>query len=190
MVDAFFTHFNTHYPIIHEPTFRAQYSEVIERPNGESWKVLAYVVAAIGVFCTAAGAEILDLNLFAQAKPLMHRDILESGNLTLVQALTLMSNYLQKRDKPNSGYNYVGVAVRMAMGIGLHKEFQGWAIRPLKMEIRRRVWWCLCVFDIGATITFGRPIVWPGGGVDVALPMNVHDYVSLHEIYASGAGHD
>lgn len=179
MIDAYFRHYNTSYPIVHEPTFRAQYSEVIDRPNGNCWKVLAYVIAAIGVFSTATSTEDMDILFFAQAKSLMRWTYMDTGNLTLVQALTLMSNYLQKRDKPNSGYNYAGLALRMAMGIGLHKEFQGWAIQPLKMEIRRRVWWCICVFDIGATITFGRPISWPRGGIDIGFPSNVHDYVRL-----------
>ncbi|RSL43494.1 hypothetical protein CEP54_015056 [Fusarium duplospermum] len=43
------------------------------------------------------------------------------------------------------------------------------------MEIRRRVWWSLCVFDVGATITFSRPDVWPYKGVDVSFPLNVDD---------------
>lgn len=93
----------------------------------------------------------------------------------MVQAMTLMANYLQKRNKPNSGYSHLGLAVRMAMGLGLHKEFPGWNIAPLKMETCRRVWWTLCVFDIGATITFSRPLTWPRDGVEVGLPMNVHD---------------
>lgn len=179
MIDAYFRHYHVSYPIIHEPTFRAQYSEIIPRPNGPCWTVLAYVVAAIGVWTSAnSSADTLDLALFSQARSLLTFNFLEVGNLTLVQALTLASNYVQKRDKPNSGYNYLGLAVRMAMGLGLHKEFQGWNIAPLKMEIRRRVWWAICVFDVGATITFSRPDVWPYKGVEVAFPLNVHDKAS------------
>ena len=188
MIDAYFGLYHISYPIVHEPTFRAQYSELIERPNGNCWKFLAYVIAAVGVFTTSNTAETADLALFAQAKSLMHLSYLESGNLTLIQALGLMSNYLQRKDMPNSGYNYLGLATRMAMGLGLHKEFQGWSIPPLKMEIRRRVWWCLAVFDIGATITYGRPVSWPAGGVDVALPLNIDDRVGIHEhCLSSGA---
>ncbi|KAK3641600.1 hypothetical protein LTR56_011201 [Elasticomyces elasticus] len=44
------------------------------------------------------------------------------------------------------------------------------------METRRRVWWCMTVFDVGAELTFGRPVLWPAGGFDVALPLNVHDW--------------
>jgi hypothetical protein len=178
MIDSYFRLYHISYPIIHEPTFRAQYSEVIPRPNGDCWLVLAYVVAAIGVYTTSTSIQGNDLPLFAQAKSMLSINFLEAGNLTLVQALTLISNYQQKRNKPNSGYNYIGIAVRMAMGLGLHKEFQGWNISPLKMEIRRRVWWTLCVFELGATITFSRPMSWPNEGIEVAYPLNVNDRVS------------
>ena len=179
MIDAYFTRYHLSYPILHEPTFRAQYSEVIPQPHGRSWHVLAYVVAAIGVYSSSTSVGDLDLRLFSHAKSMLSFDFLELGNLTLVQALTLISNLQQKRDKPNSGYNYLGLAVRMAMGLGLHKEFPGWNISPLKMEIRRRVWWSLCVFDVGATITFSRPEVWPYEGVEVSFPLNVTDRVRL-----------
>ncbi|KXH34587.1 fungal specific transcription factor domain-containing protein [Colletotrichum simmondsii] len=179
MIDAYFRLYHVSYPIIHEATFRAQYAGVIPRPSGDCWLVLAYTVAAIGVYTTAANLDNLDTSLFAQARSILSFNFLEVGNLTLVQALTLISNYQQKRDKPNSGYNYLGLAVRMAMGLGLHKEFQGWNISPLNMEIRRRVWWSLCVFDVGATITFSRPSVWPYEGVEVSLPLNVDDKVTF-----------
>ncbi|KAI9731434.1 MAG: hypothetical protein M1818_007824 [Claussenomyces sp. TS43310] len=175
MIDSYFRTFHLSYPLVHEPTFRAQYSEVIERPNSRCWLVLAYTIAAMGVFNSSTTGHSADAALFAQAKSLLSMSFLESGNLTLVQALTLMANYLQKRNKPNSGYNYLGLAVRMAMGLGLHKEFRGWNIAPLKMETRRRVWWTLAVLDIGATITFSRPLTFPREGVEVALPMNIHD---------------
>ena len=184
MIDAYFRVYHVSYPIIHEPTFRAQYSEIISRPNGSCWVVLAYIVAAIGVWTTATSStDTLDMALFEKARSMLSFDFLELGNLTLVQALTLASNYQQKRDKPNSGYNYLGLAVRMAMGLGLHKEFQGWNISPLNMEIRRRVWWSLCVFDVGATVTFSRPDVWPYKGVEVAFPLNVNDKVSCSNLF-------
>lgn len=179
MIDAYFRQYHLSYPIIHEATFRAQYAEVIPQPHGKCWQILAYTIAAIGVYTSSdTASNSLDLDLFAHARSMLSFDHLELGNLTLVQALTLISNYQQKRDKPNSGYNYLGLAVRMATGLGLHKEFTGWKISPLQMEIRRRVWWSLCVFDVGATITFSRPTVWPYEGVEVAFPLNVTDRVS------------
>ncbi|RDL34365.1 uncharacterized protein BP5553_07493 [Venustampulla echinocandica] len=175
MIDGYFRSYHLSYPIVHEPRFRAQYSGVIQCPKDNGWQALIYVIAALGAFSTAEDASDADIGLFHAARSHLSIDDLQSGNISLVQSLTLMSNYLQKRNKPNSGYNYLGLALRMAMGLGLYKEFPGWDIKPLQMEIRRRVWWTLFVFDIGATITFSRPLGWPSEGIDVRLPLNIND---------------
>ncbi|PLB44509.1 hypothetical protein P170DRAFT_450591 [Aspergillus steynii IBT 23096] len=174
-IDAYFGLYHCSYPIVHEATFRAQFMEIIPRPSGNAWHVLLFVISAIGVFSSSTQPTDLDLALFNAAKARLSIDVLESGNLALVQALTLISNYLQKRNKPNSGYNYMGLARRVAMGIGLHKEFPNWDASLLTLEIRRRVWYCLYIFDIGAIITFSRPLDSPEDGVDVQLPLNTHD---------------
>ncbi|KAL1638820.1 hypothetical protein SLS58_008525 [Diplodia intermedia] len=175
MIDSYFRLFHLSYPLVHEPTFRAQYAQVIPRPNGSSWNALAYMIAAIGAYTSADMPISVHKTLFNAAKSNISIHSLETGNLTLVQCLCLMHNYLQKMGKPNSGYNYLGLALHMAMGLGLHKEFRGWHIPPIEMESRRRVWWCLFVFSIGAHITFGRPLTWPQIGVDVSLPLNIND---------------
>lgn len=174
-INAYFGLYHNSYPLVEEHTFRAQYSQVIPRPSGRSWHALAFMIAAIGHFTAATTPTDTDRRLFIAAKSNMSIESLEMGNITLVQTLTLMSNYLQKRNKPNSGYNYLGLALHMAMGLGLHKEFHDWDITPLNMEIRRRVWWCIFVFNMGAAITFGRPLAWPNRNVEVSLPLNVND---------------
>lgn len=179
-INAYFSLYHISYPIVCEPTFRAQYAQVIPRPNGRSWNALAYIIAAIGLFTTSTEPVLRDLDLFEAAKANISIDSLETGNITLVQALALISNYIQKRGKPNSGYNYLGLALHMAMGLGMHKEFQNWRIAPLQMEIRRRVWWALYNFYVGAAITFGRPLAWPANGIEVALPLNVDDRDLTH----------
>jgi transcriptional regulatory protein GAL4 len=52
--------------------------------------ILGYVIAAIGMFTTATSLESDDLLLFAHAKSMLSINFLEAGNLTLVQALTLI----------------------------------------------------------------------------------------------------
>jgi hypothetical protein len=174
-VDAYFQTYHISYPIVHEATFRAQFMEVVPRPKLNAWSVLLHIIAALGSFCASEVAPEIDVALFEAAKARMSIDMLETGNIILVQALTLMSNYVQKRNKPNSGYNYLGIVKRMAMGIGLHKEFPAWHSKPMRLEVRRRVYWCLYVFDVGATITFSRPLDLPKEGIEIQLPVNVAD---------------
>lgn len=175
-VNQYFETYHVSYPIIHKPLFMAQFNEIIPPPS-TGWESLLYVVAAIGSFMTAVSPdENDDLKLFEKAKAKLSIDDLERGNLTLVQTLTLMSNYLQKRDRPNSGYNYLGLAVRMALGLGLHKQVDESSDENLlNQEVKRRVWWCIYIFDCGQTITYGRPLGIPCAGIDTKLPLNILD---------------
>lgn len=103
-IDAYFASYHLQYPMVHEPTFRAQYSSIIPRPNGKAFEALVYMIGAFGVFSTVTTTDEKsndDLKLFEAAKLNVKIDVLEKGNLTLLQVLVLMSNFLQKRGKPN-----------------------------------------------------------------------------------------
>jgi transcriptional regulatory protein GAL4 len=101
-------------------------------------------------------------------------DVLEKGSLTYVQAVVLMANYLQKRNKPNAGFVLIGIGFSMALAIGLHREFGLPSTTPFSMELRRRTWWTLFVFVSEAQLTLGRPAV-SLVGVNVTLPSNIDD---------------
>ena len=178
LIDAYFALYHPTFPILHEPTFREQYSKLNARPGGSTWHVLANLVAALGSFVSSTCSDDTHAILFNSVKANLTIGSLETGSLSLVQAFAMAANYLQKRNRPNSGYNYGGIALRLAISLGLHKEFQGWQTAPFKKEIRRRVWWSLCVLDVGATVTYGRPLNWPQIGVDTAFPLNIHEQVS------------
>lgn len=179
LFDAFFTFYHPTFPIVHEPTFRAQYINSLPRGDNHKWVMLANIVAALGSFASSNCADATDLSIFQEAQKSLFSNNLEAGNLTLVQAFALSATYLQKRNKPNTGYNYSGIALRLAIGLGLHKDYQEGHISPLQVELRRRVWWTICVLDVGATVSYGRPLNWPRAGTEIALPKNVHEEVSV-----------
>lgn len=174
LIDAYFLHYHTTFPILHEPTFREHYRNLSNMPKG-TWHVLSNLVAALGSFVSSPCSDDTHITLFNAVKSSLSIESLEAGSLGLVQAFAIAANYLQKRNRPNSGYNYGGLALRLAISLGLHKEVHGWQTTPLKKELRRRVWWSLCVLDVGATVTYGRPLNWPRVGVDTPFPLNVRE---------------
>ena len=180
LIDNYFAIYHTSYPFIHEATFRAQYSGLVKRPEKNVWHMLLNSILALGAF--TGGNEDDDLHDVFYRNALSSwqgQSIFELGSLPLVQALLLLSNYTQKRNKPNTGWNFLGLAVRMALGLGLHRELPKWDINLLQREMRRRVWWGLFIFDSGASMTFGRPILLPESDmVDVEQVLNVPDEVS------------
>jgi transcriptional regulatory protein GAL4 len=176
-MDAFFLNYHTSYPFIHEGTFRAQFYKQAPHHNNQVWQILLNTVLALGAWSIGDDSSDIDITFYQEARGHLQRvSVFETGNLTLVQALLLLSNYAQKRNKPNTGWNFLGLAVRMAMSLGLHKEFPGWKISLLQREIRRRLWWGVYIFDSGAAKTFGRPILLPEDSVmDSKQVLNIHD---------------
>jgi transcriptional regulatory protein GAL4 len=178
-IDAYFANYHTSYPFLHEATFRAQYSELVERPDDRTWNILLYTVLALGAWTVGEeDGHLHDLFYRKASAYWQERSVFESASLTTVQALVLLSNYTQKRNKPNTGWNYLGLAVRMAVSLGLHRELPEWNITLLQREMRRRVWWGLFIFDSGASVTFGRAILLPEENmIDVKSVMNIPDAV-------------
>ncbi|WWC70453.1 uncharacterized protein I206_104404 [Kwoniella pini CBS 10737] len=173
---AYFELYHPQYPLFHEPTFRAQWSEIIPSPKQKEWEFLCNIVLSVGAFCSYRPMYVVDYFL-ELAISLISAEHLECGSLTLVQAFCVLSNLSQKRNKPNSNSVYMGIAIRQAIGLGLHRELPFWNITPFERETRRRLW-CACVaFDAGASITFGRPILQPTypAESDVRMVHNVHD---------------
>lgn len=175
LIDSYFINYHTTYPFIHEPSFRAAYSELLPRPSEPIWQILFYTVLTLGAWTVGGDKEVFDDWCYHKAVAhFQQQSIFELGSLPLVQALVLLSNYVQKRNKPNTGSNYLGLAVRQSLSLGLHRELAGWNIGLLEREMRRRVWWGLFIFDSGASTTFGRHILLPEDE-DVGPVANVPD---------------
>ena len=151
-----------------------QSTGALPKPKDGSWPILQNMILAIGAHSSEFCRQNADLHFYRRASKYLSWDILRRGSVSLVQALALMANYLQKRDRPNSGFTLLGVAMNMAQGIGLHREFAGPSISAHSMEIRRRVWWVLFIFDSGARLTFGRPTLTIGG-INIGMPRNLDD---------------
>ncbi|KAL6942252.1 hypothetical protein ACO0QE_003421 [Hanseniaspora vineae] len=199
-VNAYFEHYHTSYPFLDKEFFMMKFKEyegadIDLQPHSADpddahtteryldWKILLNTVCAIGCWCLH-GESLLNIDLFyyKEVKKCFKGTLFERGNILLVVSFTLLSNYAQKRNKPNSGWNYLGLAVRMAIGLGLYKEFDWHVILgnskyTHELEVRRRLWWGIYIFDAGVAITFGRPINLPNNFIyELALPSNIDDY--------------
>ncbi|CCX07894.1 Similar to Regulatory protein GAL4; acc. no. P04386 [Pyronema omphalodes CBS 100304] len=184
LINSYFRYYHSSYPIVHEALFREKVSkwksnELKAQPNTH-WHTLYRMVLVTGAMSSVTNhndpSALVDTKLYEMVKETFFRlEFFSYGTLEGVQALALMGAYLQKRDNPNTGYNCLGMAMRMALGLGLHRDVSESKGPTLGMEIRRRIWWTLYILDVGASITFGRPTI-PSDKVFTKIPINVIDY--------------
>ncbi|KAJ5928280.1 transcriptional regulatory protein C1F7.11c [Penicillium verhagenii] len=183
LIDAYFLLYNSHFPVLHEKTFRDRVAANQQQASHFSpWKVTYYMVLAIGHWASSKESDHLESNYYSAARSSLSLQMLESGTVETVQAFLLMGNYLQKRDRTNTGYNFIGLAYRMAIGLGLHREPTG-TEDTIGHERRRQLFWTIYCFESGFNITTGRPPTIVDGFIDIRLPRNVDDKVPTNVDY-------
>lgn len=90
LVDAYFTCYNTSYPILHEISFRQKYQNRHQLPARSSWHLIFYIVLAIGNWVTGGNAGPGQCQYYSAARSRMSMSMLESGTLLTVQAFLLV----------------------------------------------------------------------------------------------------
>ncbi|KAL0936182.1 C6 transcription factor [Colletotrichum truncatum] len=134
------------------------------------------MVLTIGHWLSSKESEHQQSGYYSAARSYLSLQMLESGTIETVQAFLLMGNYLQKRDRTNTGYNFIGLAYRMALGLGLHREPPG-SEDTVGHERRRQLFWIIYCFESGFNITTGRPPAMSDSFTDTRLPRNIDDKV-------------
>lgn len=81
----------------------------------------------------------------------------EDADFWSVQALLLMAMYMLSKSRRNTAFAYIGMAVRSAYSLGLHKEETLTIFTESEQNIRRNVWKSLFVLDRFVSCQLGRP---------------------------------
>ncbi|KAJ4355633.1 uncharacterized protein N0V89_003653 [Didymosphaeria variabile] len=175
LIEAYFRHYNTSYPIIHQDTFRKACNKRTSISPSSTWHIIYFMVLAIGEWVNNFSDDTLSL-YYDAARSRLNMNILEAGTISTVQALLLLSNYLQKTDRPNTAYNFLGIAYRVALGLGLHRETtKEQTPETCALQQRRLIFWTLYSFDSGFSLTTGRPIMVADQFIDTKKPLNIDD---------------
>lgn len=184
-INAYFADIHGIVPLLDEDYFRGvwQHGERCDRP----WLALLNMVLVLGSL--AVGDDESSHIYYTRAQPYLNFDLLGTGCLESLQALCLLGGlYLHIKNTPNTAYAIMGLAYRIAIGLGLHRQpidlalggtsVQGAAQGALaghwQPQIRRQIWWSLFCLDTWGSMSLGRPTL---GRWDPKT-MNVHPVVN------------
>jgi hypothetical protein len=154
LVDAFFDRIHPLFPILDEVGFRAMYQS--GNRHDDRWKALLNTVFALGSISLRPAGDRSHVVYFQHAKAVIGLEYFAHPHIESVQTLGLLAgHYLHYISQPHLAYSLMGVAVRMAAALGLHKE-QCNSSGP-SADLGRRVWWSLFCLDTFGCMTLGRP---------------------------------
>lgn len=161
LVKAYFTKIHPGFPIIEESVFMAQYRD---RTRPPSLLIFQAVLLAGAHACehplVASSRFVVMRTLYRRASLLFHLRH-ENDRLHMVQAALLFTWHLENADTVCSGsYYWLGIASRIAHGMGLHRNLSPQAKSLLPASERRmyrRIWWVMFQAEIFSCLEHGRP---------------------------------
>ena len=119
----------------------------------------------------------------------MLNDITECRDITSLQALLFMILFLQATSNLSGCYAFVGIALRSALRIGLHRHLKHEQISYIEQEVRRRVFYVIRQMDIYISALLGFPLLLNPEDIDQPYPTEVDDeYITDEAILPQPAG--
>ncbi|KAJ5698068.1 hypothetical protein N7462_000073 [Penicillium macrosclerotiorum] len=186
MLDAYFLYFQAFAPLIDERMFRDTY--ISGHRKDDHWLALLNIVLALGSVAASNPDDRTHQTYFLRCKSHLSLSSLGSSHLETIQALGLIGGwYCHYISQPNLAYSLMGAAIRMAAGLGLHKEFADSHQIPspsklASMDLKRRVWWSLFCMDTWGGMTLGRPSMGRFGPNITVKPPNCRDKENVLEM--------
>ncbi|KAJ5623629.1 hypothetical protein N7490_012234 [Penicillium lividum] len=97
-------------------------------------------------------------------------DIHEDPSILHLEVLCYIACYLQSLNRRDAAFLYIGLALRMAISLGLHQEVSHEDISEADRNRRRRAWWSVYSLDRLLSVKSGNPITIQDEDIDIKWP--------------------
>ncbi|KAL2261134.1 hypothetical protein VTK26DRAFT_4646 [Humicola hyalothermophila] len=112
----------------------------------------------------------------ATQQALVNAGFMRSSELMVLQALILYLLCARPYVDPRSMYCLLGLAIRIATRLGLHRDGSRSGMSPFEVEQRRRLWWQIVIFDKRIAEITGSSITgFSSCNADTRMPTNIND---------------
>lgn len=122
--------------------------------------ILLYAICAMGALASGEASSLPLFETFSSHAETLIYASLDKPDLTLLQALLLLSYQAVGHGKASKGWLFSGMAFRIAHEMGLHLDPNNWngpSEPQIDREILRRVYWSAFNADKQISLYFGRP---------------------------------
>ncbi|KAG7002985.1 Filamentous growth regulator 27 [Fusarium oxysporum f. sp. conglutinans] len=116
-----------------------------------------YLVFAIGAQTGPEDKDDLAETFFNYARYLTVETLIEEPGIVTIQALVLIAMYLLGASRRNAAFMYLGMGVRAAYAIGLHRHDIASLFSSNEGRAREQLWKGIRILDLFMSASLGRP---------------------------------
>ncbi|KAL4777541.1 fungal-specific transcription factor domain-containing protein [Aspergillus nidulans var. acristatus] len=102
----------------------------------------------------------------------------ETRSVENVEAMTLLVVYHLRSASSQGVWYMIGLAMRTAIDLGLHRKANELNLDPITTQMRRRLFWTVYYLERVVSVSLGRPFSIADRHIDLPLPVDVDDDVS------------
>jgi type II secretory pathway pseudopilin PulG len=150
------------YPALHEPSFAKDVDAVYNGSPDPYQNYIVRMVVAISLQkMDTQYAGLADSYYLAALQYL--NPVIRPMNLKTLQAFAMIAEYSLLTPTRTAIYYVIGLAVRLSQSLGINEERTitrtqtGAQADPLEVDMRRRLFWCTLVMELGLSHALGRP---------------------------------
>ncbi|KAK9359960.1 fungal-specific transcription factor domain-containing protein [Lipomyces starkeyi] len=177
LVNFFFKDWHPFFPVLHAPTFMADYEKVYNASTllgKEEFLVQLYLIFAI------SSRQISMANPESHAAYERHwRRLLPTlehrNSLTTLQSLVLAQIDMCTAGQYSDMFQYKMKATGMALRLGLNRSHRQFNLNLLEGEMRLRIFWAVYTLDNFSSMLVGAPAILRDDDVDCAYPCDIDD---------------
>ncbi|POR33178.1 Putative transcriptional regulatory protein [Tolypocladium paradoxum] len=112
---------------------------------------------------------------FALEQSLAKANFLDTSDIAVVQAFTLFLIVVRRHDESRFCWALTGLLIRIAQGMGIHRDGTHFKLTPFDIEIRRRLWWAILMLDLRSADELGTDMAIGERSYDTHMPSNIND---------------
>ncbi|OJJ31303.1 hypothetical protein ASPWEDRAFT_62525 [Aspergillus wentii DTO 134E9] len=112
---------------------------------------------------------------FAVEQAMARANLLDTKSVILLQAAVLFLTALRNEDDSRTVWSMTALIFHIAQAMGLHRDGTAFGLRPLETELRRRLWWHICLLDTRSSEYHGCERIVNDTVFDTKLPLNIND---------------
>ena len=101
-------------------------------------------------------------------------DVTDCRDLISLQTVVCMILFLQCSAQLSTCYSHIGIALRSAIRMGLHRSVPV-DFNPIELQTRRRIFWVVRKMDVYVGALLGLPIMLNDDDIDQEQPLEVDD---------------
>ncbi|KAF2622361.1 hypothetical protein BU25DRAFT_377836 [Macroventuria anomochaeta] len=177
--------------VLHTPTFEPTFNDALEYPEKVSKGLESLLFAIYYGAVTSTTAEeclqnwgedrssLLIRYRFALEQALARANFLYCDEIVILQAFVIFLILLRRNDDARKIWTLTGLVVRIAQTLGIHRDGSHFGLAPFEIEMRRRLWWQVCILDARSSEDHGCDPTIVEAQFDAKMPLNVND-TDLH----------